>query len=46
MTYVFLLGMLIGVITAWLLVRQVIKELLNDVDRLKDFDTWKEWKNK
>lgn len=46
MTYVFLLGMLIGVITTWLLVKQVIKELLNDVDRLKDFETWKEWKNK
>jgi hypothetical protein len=46
MMTIFLSGMLIGVITTWLLVKHVIKELLNDLERLKDFETWKEWKNK
>ena len=46
MMAVFFLGMLVGAVTTWLILKQVVKELLNDIDELKDFELWKEWKNR
>jgi hypothetical protein len=46
MMTLFFSGILVGVVTTWLLVRHVIKELLNEINELKDFELWKEWKNK
>lgn len=42
----FLLGYLVGVF-AMLFIEILFKKKLNrDIEKLKDFDTWKEWKNK
>jgi len=46
MMAMFLSGMLIGVLATWLIVKQAIKKLLNEINELKDFELWKEWKNK
>jgi membrane protein DedA with SNARE-associated domain len=42
----FALGMLTGMFIMFAIAKRLQVELMNDVDKLKDFDTWKEWKNK
>lgn len=42
----FALGMLAGMFIMLAIAKRLQVELMNDVEKLKDFDTWKEWKNK
>ena len=42
----FALGMLVGMCIMLAIAKRLQVELMNDVEKLKDFDTWKEWKNK
>jgi hypothetical protein len=42
----FVLGFCSGALVMWAAHTVVIKEWKRDLERLKDFDTWKEWKNK
>jgi hypothetical protein len=30
----------------WAIAKKIQIELMKDLEKLKDFDTWKEWKNK
>jgi hypothetical protein len=46
MMAMFLSGMLIGVLATWLIVKRAINDWHKDLEKLKDFDFWKEWKNK
>ena len=42
----FLLGMSSGMCIMYAIKTQVITEMKQQLEKLKDFDTWKEWKNK
>jgi hypothetical protein len=42
----FILGFCAGGIMMWAVGRTVLNEWKKDLERLKDFDVWKEWKNK
>lgn len=41
----FILGFLIGGFLVWLIVKRTINDYYKDLEKLKDFDFWKEWKN-
>ena len=41
----FALGMLAGMIIMWAIAKRLMIEWKRDLEKLKDFDTWKEWKN-
>jgi hypothetical protein len=40
------LGILIGMIIMFMIGARLYFEIKNQIEDLKDFDTWKEWKNK
>ena len=42
----FTLGFCAGGIMMWAVGRTVLNEWKKDLERLKDFEVWKEWKNK
>ena len=42
----FALGMLTGMFIMFAIAKRLQVELMNDVEKLKDSETWKEWKNK
>ena len=42
----FILGFCAGGIMMWAVGRTVLNEWKKDLEKLKDFETWKEWKNK
>lgn len=41
----FALGYISGVIVMWAASRMLKAQWKRDLEKLKDFDTWKEWKN-
>ena len=40
------LGLFAGMFMMWAIAKKIQIELMKDLEKLKDFDTWKEWKNK
>ena len=42
----FALGMLTGMVIVFVIAKRLLREMKQEVELLKDFDTWKEWKNK
>jgi hypothetical protein len=40
------LGLFAGMFIMWAVAKKIQIELMKDLEKLKDFDTWKEWKNK
>lgn len=42
----FILGFVIGGFVMWIGCKYSLIQWKNDLETLKDFDTWKEWKNK
>ena len=40
------LGLLAGMFIMWAVAKKIQIELMKDLEKLKDFDTWKKWKNK
>ena len=40
------LGLFIGMFIMWAIAKKIQIEIMKDLEKLKDFDTWKEWKNK
>jgi hypothetical protein len=42
----FALGLGTGIIITWAVAMRLKVECKKEVELLKDFDTWKEWKNK
>jgi type III secretory pathway component EscR len=42
----FALGMLLGMFIMWAIAKRLQIEWKKEIEQLKDFDTWKEWKNK
>jgi hypothetical protein len=42
----FALGMLVGMIIMFAIAKRLQVELMREIENLKDFETWKEWKNK
>lgn len=41
----FALGYIAGMIVMFAVAQRLQVEIMKDVDKLKDFNTWKEWKN-
>lgn len=41
----FALGMLTGMIIMWAIAQRLMGEWKRDLEKLKDFETWKKWKN-
>jgi hypothetical protein len=41
----FILGFAIGGFVMWIGFKQNLIQWKKDLEKLKDFDTWKEWKN-
>jgi len=42
----FALGMLLGMFIMWAIAKRLQIEWRKEIEELKDFDVWKEWKNK
>jgi hypothetical protein len=42
----FILGFITGAFVVFAVAMRLKVELMKQIDELKDFDTWKEWKNK
>lgn len=42
----FALGMLAGMFIMWAIAKRLQIEWRKEIEELKDFDVWKEWKNK
>ena len=40
------LGLFIGMFIMWAIAKKIQIEIMKELEKLKDFDTWKEWKNK
>ena len=40
------LGVFAGMFIMWAAAKKIQIEIMKDLEKLKDFDTWKEWKNK
>ena len=40
------LGLFAGMFIMWAIAKKIQIEIMKDLEKLKDFDTWKEWKNK
>ena len=43
--FYFVGGMFIGAFIMWTIAIRLKKEWGKEIQKLKDFDTWKEWKN-
>ena len=39
------LGLFTGMFIMWAIAKKIQIELMKDLEKLKDFDTWKKWKN-
>ena len=39
------LGLFAGMFIMWAIAKKIQIELMKELEKLKDFDTWKEWKN-
>jgi uncharacterized membrane protein YciS (DUF1049 family) len=44
-TIYFVIGFVTGVIITCAIALRLKVEFMKDIEKLKDFDTWKEWKN-
>ena len=42
----FALGFAVGAFITWVVAKRLQVELMKELKKLKDFDTWKKWKNK
>jgi hypothetical protein len=42
----FAIGLFAGVFFMWVVAKRLQVEWRKQIEKLKDFDTWKEWKNK
>jgi hypothetical protein len=42
----FAVGFAVGAFITWAIAKRLMIELKRELEKLKDFDTWKEWKNK
>ena len=42
----FVVGMLVGMFIMFAIAKRLQVELMREIEKLKDFETWKEWKNK
>jgi hypothetical protein len=42
----FALGFAVGAFITWAVAKRLMIEWTRELEKLKDFDTWKEWKNK
>jgi type III secretory pathway component EscR len=42
----FTLGFLVGAFVMWAVSKKIQMEWQQDLEKLEDFDTWKEWKNR
>lgn len=40
------IGILIGMVVMFMISVKMYFEIIRQIEQLKDFDTWKEWKNK
>ena len=40
------LGLFAGMFIMWAIAKKIQIEIMKDLEKLKDFDTWKKWKNK
>jgi hypothetical protein len=40
------LGLFAGMFIMWAIAKKIQIELMKELEKLKDFDTWKKWKNK
>lgn len=39
------LGLFAGMFIMWAVAKKIQIEIMKEFEKLKDFDTWKEWKN-
>jgi hypothetical protein len=42
----FALGLFTGMFIMWAVAMRLKVLIMKEIEKLKDFDTWKEWKNK
>ncbi len=42
----FAVGILVGMFIMFAITKRLQVELMREIEKLKDFETWKEWKNK
>ena len=42
----FAVGMLVGMFIMFAIAKRLQVELMRETEKFKDFETWKEWKNK
>ena len=42
----FALGLFTGMFIMWAIAMRLKVDLMRDIEKLKDFETWKDWKNK
>ena len=42
----FAVGMLVGMFIMFAIAKRLQVELMREIEKLKDIETWKEWKNK
>ena len=40
------LGLFAGMFIMWAIATKIQIEIMKELEKLKDFDTWKKWKNK
>lgn len=40
------LGLFTGMFIMWAVAKKIQIEIMKELEKLKDFDTWKKWKNK
>ena len=40
------LGLFTGMLIMWIVAKKIQMEIMKEIEQLKDFETWKEWKNK
>lgn len=40
------LGLFTGMFIMWAIAKKIQIEIMKELEKLKDFDIWKEWKNK
>ena len=40
------LGLFAGMFIMWAIAKKIQIEIMKELEKLKNFDTWKEWKNK
>ena len=40
------LGLFTGMLIMWIVAKKIQMEWRKEIEELKDFDVWKEWKNK